>query len=330
MLILAMFQSKLFNICTMVKIWYSPMEDKAAPVSTSNFSGLQSLFVVILMTSSGVGLMLLKPALFPVSSGLFSAGIAYFLHLFLGSLDQSQLDVDATSDSVVAKAVKLALKAKVTGPVVIFFLIWASLCGLEYSRSKTKTAEQLVQELIGDPQKNQLQILPERKDTGEVQFRIKMNNLELGMVNRDNLHTSLKTLADSAAKLRKQSKLTNDLLIECSAISGVCKQPTAIPVKVAFLHGLGANRALVCPNSPILAITKLSGNDVMLTRYFNKPAKPVEVFAKNIDSEYGPSPCEEVANWIQVDRDLYRNSFGNDKDGLADGFLYSLKIRVEK
>ncbi len=306
------------------------MEDKAAPVSKSNLSGLQSLFIVILMTSSGVGLMLLKPALFPVSSGLFSAGIAYFLHLFLGSLDQSQLDVDATSDSVVAKAVKLVLKAKVTGPVVIFFLIWASLCGLEYSRSKSKTAEQLVKELIGDPQKNQLQILPERQDTGEVQFRIKMNNLELGMVNRDNLHTSLKELADSAARLRKQSKLTNDLLIECSAISGVCKQPTAIPVKVAFLQGLGANRALVCPNSPILAITKLSGKDVMLTRYFNKPEGPVEVFAKNIDSEYGPSPCEEVANWIQVDRDLYRDSFGNDTDGLADGFLYSLKIRQEK
>jgi hypothetical protein len=306
------------------------MEDKPVQVNASNFAGLQSLFVVILMTSSGVGLMLLKPALFPVSSGLFSASIAYFLHLFLGGLDQGQLDVDATSDSLVAKAVKLALKAKVTGPVVVFFLIWASLCVLEYSRPKTKTAEQLVQELVGDPHKNQLQILPERQDTGEVQFRITMNGLDLGMVNRDNLHTSLKDLADKAAKLRKQSKLTNDLLIECSAISGVCKQPTAIPVKVAFLQGLGANRALVCPNSPILAITKLSGNDVMLTRFFNKPAKPVEVFAKNIDSEYGPSPCDDVTNWIQVDRDLYRNSFGNDKDGLADGFLYSLKIREEK
>ena len=274
--------------------------------------------------------MLLKPALFPVSSGLFSAGIAYFLHLFLGSLEQSQLDVDTTSDSVVSKAVKFALKAKVTGPVVVFFLIWVSLNGLEYSRPKTQTLEQHLQEEIGDPQKNQLGILPERLDSGEVQFRIKMNNLELGMVTRDNLHASLKKLAEDAAKLRKQSKLTNDLLIECSTISGVCKQPTSIPVKVGFLYGLGANRASVCPNSPILAITKLSGNDVMLSRYFNKLDLPVEVLAKNIDPEYGPSPCEEVANWIQVDRDLYRNRFGNDKDGLADGFLFSLKIREEK
>ena len=120
------------------------MEDKAAPVSKSNLSGLQSLFIVILMTSSGVGLMLLKPALFPVSSGLFSAGIAYFLHLFLGSLDQSQLDVDATSDSVVAKAVKLVLKAKVTGPVACSHLlfnmgifVWARILPIQEQDSRT-------------------------------------------------------------------------------------------------------------------------------------------------------------------------------------------------
>lgn len=305
-------------------------DDNGAPLGAGNVAGPQSLFIVLLMLSSGVGLMLLKPALFPVSSGLFSAGIAYFLHLFLGSLGQSQLDVDATSDSVVAKAVKLALKAKVAGPVVVFFLVWIALYGLEYSRSKSQTPEHQIQELIGDPKINQLQILPERQESGEVQFRIKMNNTDLGMLTRANLHVSLKQLAESAANLRKQSKLTNDLLIECSTISGVCKQPSSIPVKVAFLPGLGANRALVCPNSPILAITKLSGNDLMVSRYFNKVDLPVEVYARKLDAEFGPSPCEEVANWIQVDRDLYRNRFGNDKDGLAEGFLFSLKLRKEK
>ena len=302
------------------------IDDSKAPLGTVNPAGLQPLFIVFLMLTSGVGLMILKPALFPVSSGLFSAGIAYFLHLFLGSLNQSQLDVDAASDSAVAKAVKLALRAKVTGPVVAFFLIWFTLYGLEYAGPKppkTQSKEQQLKVLVGDPEKNQLQILPERIGSGDVQFRIKMNNVELGMVTRNNLHASLKELAESAATLRKQSKLTNDLLIECSSITGVCKQPSAIPVKVSFLPGLGANRASVCPNSPILAITKLSGKDILLTRYVNRPYKPVIVKAKHINTENGPSPCQnEVSNWIQVDLDLYRGSFGNDVEGLADGFLF--------
>lgn len=303
------------------------IDDSKAPLGTVNSAGLQPLFIVFLMLTSGVGLMILKSALFPVSSGLFSAGIAYFLHLFLGSLNQSRLDVDAASDSAVAKAVKLALRAKVTGPVVAFFLIWFTLYGLEYARPKPKTQskEQQLKVLVGDPEKNQLQILPERIDPGDVQFRIKMNNVELGMVTRNNLHTSLKELAESAATLRKQSKLTNDLLIECSSITGVCKQPSAIPVKVSFLPGLGANRASVCPNSPILAITKLSGKDILLTRFVNKPHEPVIVKANYINTENGPSPCQnQVSNWIQVDHDLYRGSFGIDVEGLADGFLFSI------
>ena len=304
--------------------------DSRTPQVSLGTAGLQSLFIVFLLLSSGVSLMLLKPVLFPVSSGIFSAGIAYFLHLFLGSLDQSQLDIDATSDAAVVKAAKLALKAKVTGPVVVFFLVWASLYGLEYFRSKSQAPEVQLQEAIGDPQKNQLEILPERSDTGEVRFRIRMNKFDIGMVTRSNLHASLRELAESAAKLRKQSKLTSDLLIECSSLTGVCKQPTAIPVKVSFLPGLGANRALVCPNSSILAITKLSGNDVMLARYFNRPVSPVEVFARKIDQVAGPSPCEEVPNWVQVDGDLYRNSFGDDNEGLADAFLFSVKSRVER
>jgi len=109
----------------------------------------------------------------------------------------------------------------------------------------------------------------------------------------------------------------------------VCEQPSSQKVMVSFQDDLGANRAQVCPDSPILAKAKITGYDMLISRFLNRLSSPVEVQAAKIDAYTGPSPCEEEPNWVQLDK-RYRKDFGPDIQGLSEGYLFTMQKRVER
>ncbi len=313
----------------------SSIDDRKSPLAKVNASGLLPPFTAVLMLASGVGLMILQPTLFPVSSGIFSGGIACFIHLFLGNLDQSQLDIDAESDSSFAQVGKLALKGKFSGAIGAFFVIWLILNGLQHlqfkrdARENPQTRDQQLEELIGQyKEENELETLHlsiDSENNRDGAFPIKMNNVELGIVTHDDLHISLKELAQSAAKLRKKSKLTNEFLKECSSILGVCKQPFEIPVKVSFGVGLGKDQVLICPRSRIHSFLKISGKGIVVSKSIGSNEKIIKIVAENINTYDGPSPCKEgVSDWVQVAM-AHRTIFGSDDNGIVDAFLFLQK-----
>lgn len=297
------------------------------PDSERRESSLLALSALVLIVS-GPSILLLQTVngfIIMWASGVTSLGIATFMHLFLGGLENGSLDFDVESNSLLKVLSKLAMKGRFAAAPAFFIFSWLLLSGgyflYDHINSKTAGLDKRT------PAKNVFDIDPaltnnDPSSDTNVEFQVKYNDSKIGRFLQSEAIRELRRLAsDTAGTEGKGNSLTKRLLRDCAYNRDTCLQPDLESVKVSFYDRVGPGNAFACPKSQILAIAKMRPGNRVLSKTSGVPDTPVKIASILPFPGYSPV-CQKYQNLLQIDsRYIPQFDPAVGEYGLTDGFL---------
>ena len=292
--------------------------------SASSYLALSALVLII----SGPSIFLLQPIngfIVMWASGVTSLGMATFIHLFLGGLENGSLDFDVESNSLLKVLSKIAMKGRFAAAPAFFIFSWLLLSGgyFLYDNINTKTAGLNNQ----SPEKNIFSIDPaltNKDPSGDanVEFQVTYNGSTIGRFLQAEAVAELRRLAsETAGEEGTGNSLTRRLLRDCAYNRDTCLQPDLEAVKVSFYDKVGPGNAYACQKSQNLAIAKMRPGVRVLSKTSGVPETPVRITSILPFPGYSPV-CDKHRNLLQIDsRYIPQFDPAIGEYGLTEGFL---------
>lgn len=264
------------------------------------------------------------------ASGVTSLGLASFIQLYMGGLENGSLDVGVDSNPILNILSKITLKGRFGAAPAFFVFSWLVFSGAYFIFAT------LNGQIVGSGLKaNEFEIRPVSKiiddpsNAAEVYFQVIYNGKNIGQFSRTEAVEELRRLAsDTSGEDGKGNLLTRKLLRDCAYNKETCQQPEFGEVKVSFVNNLGPGNAYACKGSYILASSKIMPGVRVLTSTTGNPedSRPPIKLRSITEFEGRASKCKDYPNWIQIDS----NYIASLDPAKADGFTTAIIERTDR
>ncbi|MDJ0674097.1 MAG: hypothetical protein QNJ36_01630 [Calothrix sp. MO_167.B42] len=177
-------------------------------------------------------------------------------------------------------------------------------------------------------EKNRLIVEHKIKPNNEgVYFYVKDFHLStlLGFFDRQNLKNVLGKLADSNSKIETTgTTLTEQIFSDCLNLTGVCKLPNTLKIKLSFnsTGDLPDDQAYTCSDSLILSRLKIIGSDnadITINRELGNILKSVVI--KKLISYQGSNNCNQYPNLVQINGKFASDLYPTGADTINDAYI---------